>query len=112
MSNLSPEEEGTRWFHENTLTIQGNVATLDKSPIEIKKGKKWYSASTGGFYTYKGTLNLAGGHWVLHVKLIQSDYAPVRIGADRKAHNVDLQYIVALLKDGTLMVNGVIYTKK
>ena len=60
----------------------------------------------------KAPLNLAGDHWVLHLKLMQSDYAPVRIRPDRKVDNVDLQYVVILLKGGSLMVNGVIYTRK
>jgi hypothetical protein len=110
MSSLSPGEPRTRWLHENTLTIKGDAVTLSKSPVCIKKGKKFYSASDGGFYTYRGTLNVAERHWRVEVLLTDSDYAAVPIGPDGKPLRPEpQQFTITPTKDGSLRVGKVTY---
>jgi hypothetical protein len=109
MANLSPYNKDAQWFHENTLTIKGNKVTLEKVPIIIKKGKKEYSASDGGFYTFEGNINLSKGKQILILKLINSDYAPVRVSGNNDS---PAQLKIDIKKDGSLFIEGVLYKKK
>jgi hypothetical protein len=56
MPNLSPHDRDTRWFHENTVSVRNDEAIFGKVPITIRHGKKTYSASDGGFLTYRAKL--------------------------------------------------------
>jgi hypothetical protein len=53
MPNISPDEPKASWFHENTLVIRHDEAILDKVPVVFLNGKKGYSASDGGFMTFR-----------------------------------------------------------
>lgn len=106
MGNVTPDQKESRWFHENTLTIRGSRATLDKVPVVIQHGKKGYSSSDGGFYTYKGKLAFVEGRWVLHdMKLVMVDCGAVPLGQ----HPTDAE--VRCKEDGSLLIDGVVYTK-
>jgi hypothetical protein len=47
-------EPNARWFHENTLVVRGTEVILDMNPVVFHNGKEAYSASDGGFLTYRG----------------------------------------------------------
>jgi len=108
MTNLSADEPGTAWFHQNTLVIKGGHATLDKIPVWTKAGKLVYSASDGGFYTYQGTVESIAGHCILHLKLTASDYVPVAT----RDRNASKELEVALNADGSLLIEGIRYRRK
>jgi len=64
-----------RHFHEVVITIKGNIITIEKSPVVFDTtGIKIYSASDGGFLTYKG--EIVKNNQVYHsaVKLIDYEY--------------------------------------
>ena len=74
MSSLTPEDPDIVWFHENTLLIRNNEAVLDKVPITIRRGRKTYSASDGGFLTYRARFIAKDGKNFVALRLCQSDY--------------------------------------
>lgn len=79
MESLSPENKAVHWYHQNDLIIKGNAVTLCKSPLTINKGVTEYSASDGGFYSYRGTVVSKNSKIYLRLLLFESDYAAVRL---------------------------------
>lgn len=105
-----PETPKDRWFHQNTLTIKGRDVTLHKIPVSYYKGKKWYSASDGGFYTYTGTLTFSDGHWHLELLLTESDYVKESVGKNGKPIPPQpQQFPITRMKDGSLQADKVTY---
>lgn len=45
-----------QWFHQVTITIKGENATITKEPFYIKDGTEYFSEAAGGFYFYKGDI--------------------------------------------------------
>lgn len=80
MPNLTPEDHPARWFHENTLVIGNDEAILDKLPITIRHGKKSYSASDGGFMTYRARFTSKDEQAVVRLRLFESDYVVFPVG--------------------------------
>jgi len=74
MPNLTPEDPEAAWFHGNALLIRNDEAILDKVPIVIRRGTKGYSASDGGFMTYRARFTMIDGRSVVALRLCQSDY--------------------------------------
>jgi len=108
LCNLSSEEDpDAYWFHENTLTVKGNEVQLEKAPRHLSKGKVWASASDGGFFTYKGTMEHVGGRLVITFRDVKCDYCARRVDAPPVE-----EYIVPLAEDGTFHVNHVRYSKE
>ncbi len=106
---LTPKD---RWFHQNTLTIKGRDATLSKSPVSYNNGRKSYSASDGGFYTYRGAVNFSGGQWQLVLLLIGSDYVARPIDKDGKPIPPKPQrFTITRMKDGSLQIGEVTYRR-
>ena len=82
MPNVSPDNPGAKWFHENTLLVRNNEAILDMVPVWVKGGKKFYSASEGGFLTYRARFFRQHGQDFINLRLFQSDYIMIPIGKD------------------------------
>jgi len=80
--SLSPDEKDTEWFHENTLVIRGKEAVLDLVPLSISHGVKSYSASDGGFLTFRGRFFEKDGNTLVALRLFQSDYVGFKVGVD------------------------------
>jgi len=74
MEEIKDYEPGRKWFHENSLLIKDNEAVLDKVPVEIVKGRKQYSASDGGFITYRGRFSRRDGKLFVTLRPFDSDY--------------------------------------
>jgi len=74
MEEMKDYEPGKKWFHENNLLIKDNEAVLDKVPVEIVKGQKQYSASDGGFITYRGRFSPRDGKIFVALRPFESDY--------------------------------------
>jgi len=73
MEEIKNYEPGKEWFHENNLFINNNEALLDKVPLEIVKGRKVYSASDGGFITYRGRFFQQGKQLFISLRPFESD---------------------------------------
>jgi len=82
MGNLSPEEADTKWFHENTLVTRDDDAILGMVPIYTRHGHKVYSASDGGFLTYRGRFFRRDGRGFISLRLFQADYILTPAGKD------------------------------
>ncbi|MCW3097572.1 MAG: hypothetical protein JWL77_3190 [Chthonomonadaceae bacterium] len=105
LPNLSPEEApDAKWYHLNTLSLHEASVTIEEIPVWDRKGKRTYSASDGGFLTYKGRVELRPGGMVLHLKMTESDYVATGPGFDPNWIPT-----VKVNKDGSLTVNRVVY---
>ena len=112
MPNLSPDKPKTRWFHQNILLIKGDTVILSKSPVYFENGRKFYSASTGGFFTYRGTIGLAAHRWRLELLLTEYEYAPVPVGPDgQPLPPKPQQFTITPTKGGALLVDKIAYRK-
>jgi len=80
MPNLTPEHRDATWFHENTLVIRNDEAILDKVPITIRHGRQVYSASDGGFLTYRARFIKKEGQPFVELRLFESDYVVFPVG--------------------------------
>lgn len=111
MHSLSPYDPKAKWFHENTLTIDGDKAVLQKNPRWRKNGKTWKSASDGGFYTYRGTIKqIDASHWTLTLSLTDSDYAAVEVDKNHKPiEQKPVDFPVTRMKDGALLIDHLTY---
>ena len=65
--------EGENWFYQNRLSIKDGVVRLEKSPETHDGREVVYSASDGGFPTFRGRL-VARGHVTVAVLEIESCY--------------------------------------
>jgi len=66
--------KGDSWFYENRLSIKNGVVRLAKSP-ETHNGKEVvYSASEGGFPTFRGRLVVRGRVTVAVLEIESCDY--------------------------------------
>jgi hypothetical protein len=73
MESVTPEDKTTKWYYENTLLIRKGEAILDMAPFSIKHGEKVYSASDGGFMTYRGRFSKKGSQLFVSFRLFKSD---------------------------------------
>jgi hypothetical protein len=71
---VDPGDPKAKWFHENRLLIRNDDAILDKVPLVFSHGKKEYSASDGGFVTYRGKFSKKDGQIFVALRLCQSLY--------------------------------------
>jgi hypothetical protein len=106
--SLSPDEPQIKWFHENTLVIRNNEAILDKNPFTVEHGKKFYSASDGGFTTYRGRFVHLDGKTVVQLRLFQSDYILFPVG--KEPYSEIKTYPVKVTSDG-IEIDGVKYKR-
>jgi hypothetical protein len=79
MPNISPDDPRGEWFHENTLVVRNDEAILDKVPIVVHNGEKEYSASDGGFLTFRAKFLKKDADTVIVLRMCQSDYIVWRI---------------------------------
>jgi hypothetical protein len=71
-SDSFPKE---KWFHEVRIVINGNNITVNKQPVVFdSSGNKVYSASDGGFLTYKGSIAKTGTLFLATTRLTDYDY--------------------------------------
>jgi hypothetical protein len=72
MDESFPKE---KWFHEIQVTIKGRNITIEKYPVVFDSlMHKAYSASDGGFLTYRGVLVKFDSLWITSVNLVECDY--------------------------------------
>lgn len=98
---------GNEWFHENTLMVRNNEAILDKVPLMIRNGTKEYSASDGGFFTYRARFMRRGGQSFVAMRQFRSEYI-IFTGDKRKQFTQIETYPVKFIS-GRIEFDGVTY---
>lgn len=79
MGYVDPDKPQYKWYHLSELTFKGDSVFLEQSPIAIFKKDTIFSASDGGFYSYRGTLETYKGKTVASLTLINCDYCPMQM---------------------------------
>ena len=102
-------EPHASWFHENTLIVRGAEVILDMQPVVFHSGKKTYSASDGGFLTYRGRLFYKSGQLFVSLRLFQSDYIVFPIGPHECEPYSRLVTSPVSRLNGVIEINGVHY---
>lgn len=69
-----PQRPQDKWYHLTLLTIKGDSVLAGQSPITIYKGDTGWSASDGGFYSYKGTITRNGTSAIIKLNIVKCDY--------------------------------------
>jgi hypothetical protein len=110
MPSVNPEIPDEIWYHENTIVVRAGELILDENPVGIREGKKSYSASDGGFITYRGRFLTKKGKHYVSLRPFASDYIAFPIGPTScEAYSrVDI-YPVKITKNG-FWISGVLYT--
>ena len=66
-----------KWYHGLLILVRNSFLTIEKRPLTIKDGLKSYSDSTGGYYSYKGTIvKVNDTTFNLHGYLVNCRYCP------------------------------------
>ena len=112
MDSLSPEDPLTHWYHENTLFIRNDEFILDQAPITIRRGKKTYSASDGGFLVYRGRIFSTNHGIMAAMRLFSSDYVAFRSGPKECEPYSRITVASFKLTSGVIWMNGVQYRAK
>lgn len=103
--DLTPDVKGDVFYRLHELTIKGTDLTIEISPVFIEKGEIGYSASDGGFRTYKGKISQNGDKYQVKMQVTDAQYVLVPAGGWPKL-NVPLEAI----SEVQLRLNGVSYT--
>jgi hypothetical protein len=98
------ERPSQKWYHQIMLTLEGTKAKLDAVPIYFENGKKFWSASDGGFWVFEGRMSAKGEKFILDMKLTNSDYSRIE--------KTERQWDLVVNPDGTLTVDKVVYKRK
>jgi hypothetical protein len=107
LEKIENYESHVKWFHENTLLIRNGEVILDKLPLTIKHGKKSYSASDGGFLTYRGRFFKKDGQTFISLRLFQSDYVAFPVNGCEPYSKIKVSPIK--LSGNAIEIEGVLY---
>jgi hypothetical protein len=105
MPSLNTQHE--QWYHVNMLQISGNKVNLEKSPVFCKAGQLVWSASDGGFFSYRGSISGALGKQTVTLTLKSCDYCHERSRLAPQPIKLALRFSAA----GHLRLGTVKYTK-
>jgi hypothetical protein len=72
--NKDVTKANAKWYHENVLLFRDDSVFLQQSPITILKGRKSYSASDGGFYSYVGKVTCLNNTFEIKLTELSCDY--------------------------------------
>ena len=107
LPNLTPDVQDIKWFHENTLLIRNDEALLDKVPVAVLHGKKTYSASDGGFLTYRAKFTRKDRQNFVSLRLFESDY--VMFPADKHDQYTEIKTYAVTFASNQIQFDGVRY---
>lgn len=107
MEEIKDYEPGKKWFHEDSLLIKDNETVLDKVPLKIVKGRKQYSASDGGFITYRGRFFRRDSQLFISLRPFDSDYIIFPTGGCEPYSRVT-SFPVEVKSNG-IEIDGVLY---
>ncbi|GAB3291346.1 hypothetical protein GCM10027511_04400 [Hymenobacter humi] len=111
MGDLTPDEPGDSWYHENTLTVRQDSLYLKKVPVSIRKQEKSYSSSDGGFYNYKGTVAWKGDSATAQLLLTSHDYVLIRYRLIKPADTALAINFEEQVKRGIYVVDSSVFKK-
>lgn len=75
MKGFPAEQLGDKWYHENVVYIRPDSLFLEGNPVIVhRNGKKSYSASDGGFYSFSGRLDTTNGQLTARLRMFAHDY--------------------------------------
>lgn len=74
-----PAKPKYKWYHLSQMTFHGDSVFLEQSPVAIFKNDTIFSASDGGFYSYRGTIKTYKGKTVASLILSNCDYCPMQV---------------------------------
>ena len=98
---------GVKWFHENRLLIRNSDAILDMIPLSIRGAKKTYSASDGGFLTYRARFFRKEDAMFVSLRLFQSDYISFPTPGCEPYSRTEI--VPVRLAHGAIEIKGVMY---
>ena len=109
MASMNSLEPDALWYHENTLIVRNGEFVLDKNPIIMRGTEKSYSASDGGFITYRGHFLEKKGRLYVSLRPFMSDYVFFNTGptACEAYSQIDI-YPIKVTAQG-FWINGVLY---
>lgn len=81
---IDPEQPHNKWFHKTKLTFKKDSVFIEKSPISVYKHDTLYSASDGGFYSYKGIWKDNDDKFEIKAIETNCDYCPEAMEEIRK----------------------------
>jgi len=108
MDSLSPDDSSTLWYHENTMFIRNNELIYHLDPVTIRNGVKSYSASDGGFMTYRGRIFTWRDGTYIALRLIDSDFIPFPATPQCEPYSRIIVFPIKIA-NGTLILTGVQY---
>ena len=110
--HLSPDDPHASWFHENTLVVRNDEAILNEVPVVFHGAKKGYSASDGGFITFRAKFVKKDGEPVIMLRMCQSDYLVVQVPVkpqERQDRYKETKTYPVKLNSDRIDFNGVTY---
>jgi hypothetical protein len=110
MPNILPDDPHASWFHEKV--VRNDEAVLDEVPVVFHGRKKNYSASDGGFLTFRARFEQRNGEPVILLRMCQSDYVAVPVPVnphERQDRYEDIKTYSVKLNSDKIEFNGVSY---
>lgn len=95
--------------------VRNNEAILDKVLLTIKRGKRSYSASDGGFLTYRAKFFEKDGNAFVAMRLFESDYAALPVSTNNSAPYDpygEVKVYPVSFASGEIEIDGVRYKRK
>ena len=77
--NAFLSQDSSKWYHENILVIRADSIFIGQSPVHIVSGQKLYSASTGSFYYYAGSILKKDSSLIVRMSLTSCGYCPQEV---------------------------------
>ena len=75
LKGFPAEQAGDKWYHENIVYIRLDSLFLEGNPVVVhRNGKKSYSASDGGFYSFSGRIDTTTGQLTARLRMFAHDY--------------------------------------
>lgn len=81
---IDPEQPQYNWLYKTKIAFKKDSVFIEKSPISVYKKDTLYSASDGGFYSYKGIWNETNDKFEINVIETNCDNCPEAMQEIRK----------------------------
>ncbi|TGE19321.1 hypothetical protein [Hymenobacter elongatus] len=104
--DITPDDTTDHWYHENRLTFRGDSAFLEQVPVVVKEQEKSYSASDGGFYSFRGKISQYRDSLVAHFLLVNHDYVLIGYHMVNPADSASSLSFEEKLKRGMLVLDS------
>lgn len=109
-----PFHPNYKWYHLTYISIKGDSASAGQSPIAIYKRDTGWSASDGGFYSYRGTITRQGSKGEIKLNLTKCDYCGLEAARENLNAFPDFpwtkNYSYKVVAKG-LYINGYLFKK-